>query len=59
MSYINQHPYGPEHPNQTRKFVLQLRQGLDDKAKEMTFSAVVNAEVVKGAENYYRNMFFR
>jgi erythromycin esterase-like protein len=36
-----------------------LRQGLDDKAKEMTFSAVVNAEVVKGAENYYRNMFFR
>lgn len=44
-----------------RKMAPQYQQSADGSplGREMNFQAVCNASVVKGADEYYRNMFFR
>ena len=44
-----------------RKKAPQYQQSADGGTlgREMNFQAVCNASVVKGADEYYRNMFFR
>ena len=46
---------------EVRKKAPQYQQSADGGAlgREMNFQAVCNACVVKGADEYYRNMFFR
>lgn len=44
-----------------RKKAPQYQQAGDQGplGREMNFQAICNASVVKGADDYYRNMFFR